>query len=493
MGRKATLVALLWLLLAALPACAGAASLQQIGQAGTFDRAIFVSSDPGNPERLLIAERGGRIVQFENGASKTLADLEGLVACCEGEQGLLSAVPAPDFDFTGRIYVDYVAAAANEIHVAEFVLPEPGHALTLHDLLVIPHPNQKNHYGGQLQFGPDGDLFISTGDGGGANDAEHNAQNPGSLLGKILRVKPSPAAPEHYEVPTDNPFFNGAAKAESRIWNLGLRNPFRFSFDRLSGAMTIADVGQDAREEIDHAPAPLRGRGANYGWNCREGLIAGPASDPECAAVEPAKLLNPVFDYPHEDPGGGRAHGCAVIGGYVSRDPRVPELYGRYVYGDHCNSEIRSIDPTRPNPAATDRSEGIGVPTAIESFGEDSAGRLYAVGAEGVYRLLGPQAPAPSRIQPRVGIKTLGKRVKRGGRATIIAFVSPCVRNQASSTVVTLLRGRRQLGRRHLNRVCTTSFRPHISRRTGFRARLLENNAYLGAESRRLTIRPRHR
>jgi len=484
MGRRATITALVWLLLVATPSSAGAMLTQKVG--GLFPGAIQVTSDPGNPERLLVVDRNGRILQLQNGVTSVLANIEPQVNCCEGEQGLHSIAPAPDFTTSGRIYLDYTGTEqpGGEIHVAEMLAGNPA---SLRDLLKIPHPEttQKIHYGGQLQLGPEGDLFVSTGDGGPGNDGLYQAQNLNSLLGKILRIEPNPGGLPAYEVPVDNPFVGEPGADE--IWSYGLRNPFRFSFDRLSGAMVIGDVGQAAREEVDYAPAPLRGAGANYGWNCREGLIPGPATDPECATA--TGLVDPVFDYVHDELDKRKAHGCAIIGGFVARDPQLPEVFGRYVYGDFCTGEIRSLDPSAP--FATDRPEGISL-GGLTSFGEDAAGRLYAVAADSVYRLVASPAAGPtqSRIQARVGIRAVSRPLKRNGRATITVFVSPCVRDKARSVEVALWRGRKKLQRRHLSRVCTASFRPRVPRRTQYRATLIEDPVYFAGESRRLTIKP---
>ncbi len=258
--------------------------------------------------------------------------------------------------------------------------------------------------------------------------------------------------------------------------------------------MLIGDVGQEAREEVDHAQAPLFGAGANYGWSCREGLIAGPAEDPACAGTDASDFVDPVFDYPHLDPGGGAAFGCAIIGGYVAREPTLTELSGRYVYGDLCTGGIRSLDLR--TPFDSDRSEKIVVPD-LNSFGEDASGRLYAVSGNGpVHRILASPLTSPPvlsipRTFPFVGLKVVSRPLKRGGRATITAYVSPCLRDRARSTAVVLRVGQRRVGRKTLSRACTASFRPRINRRSQLRAQLLENSAYLGAESKRLTIKPR--
>ena len=260
---------------------ADAASLQPIGQ---FDQPIYLTSDPGNGNRLFVVERAGRIIQAKNGATSTFADISSVVRCCDGERGLLSIALAPDFDSSGRLYVAYTGKEEpGELHVAELrASGGSAPASTLRDVLTIPHPEESNHNGGQLQFGPEGLLYISTGDGGGANDEHENAQNLESGLGKILRINPLPSGVLPFTVPADNPFTTTPGDFQP-IWSYGLRNPFRFSFDRSRGDLTIGDVGQNAREEVDYAPFPSLGNGANYGWNCREGTIAGPGTDPGCA------------------------------------------------------------------------------------------------------------------------------------------------------------------------------------------------------------------
>jgi hypothetical protein len=477
---------------------AGAATLQPLG---SFDDPIYVSSDPSNPERLFVVERGGLIQQLEGGRVSTFADISTVVGCgsgCAEERGLLSMAPAPDFRTSGRLYVDYANGGDGAIHIAELRAFGGTAAIdTLRDVLTIPHPDADNHNGGQLQFGPDGYLYISTGDGGGANDEYENAQDLGSLLGKILRIDPRQSGVQLYTVPAGNPFV-GTGGDRPEIWSYGLRNPFRFSFDRLSGDLTIGDVGQDAREEVDYAPAPLLGAGANYGWNCLEGFALGPAGDPECANPPLGGFDKPVFDYPHPNPAGG-AERCAIIGGYVARDPSLGALYGRYVYGDHCSGEIRSLDLS--DPFASDRAEILAL-GKLDSFGEDSCGRLYVVLSDGeVLRLVGPAAAICSPSVPPVidrapkaltllGIKAVSRRVKRGKRATITAWASPCPARRGDP--VRLWRGSHKLGTRHLDRVCSVRFRPRIGHRLNFRATIREDSKFLPAQSRRLTIRIRH-
>ena len=466
---------------------AHALSLQQIG--GGFEDPIYVTSDPGNPERLFVVEREGIIDMVQNGEVKPFANIHSAVSCCEGERGLLSIAPASDFDLSGRFFLYYTGKQEpGEIHVGEMVASgNSAPSSTLRDVIPpILHPNQSNHNGGQLQFGPEGALFLATGDGGGSNDQEHNAQDPAGELGKLLRL-PAP----------------GTLKSPE-IWSMGLRNPFRFSFDRATGDLWIGDVGQSAREEVDFAPAPDLGKTANYGWNCMEGSLVGPATDePECSE-NAGSFVPPVFEYPHSDPGGGKAFGCAIIGGYVARGPGLGALSGRYVYGDHCQGQIRSFSPA--SPFTTDRSEGLHV-EALDSFGQDACGRLYAVSGDGpVYRLVGTEAascpaaapvytpvaqkvPAPSFI----GIRAISRKVRRHRRGLISVWVGPC--NGHRGDPVTLWRGSRNMGTRYLDRACTARFRPRIDRRSSFRATVRENATYLPAISRKVTVRPvrRHR
>jgi len=470
-----TLLAGLW------SASAQALTLNQIG---SFEEPIYVTSAPNNPDRLFVVERQGRIIAVENGSQSVFADLRSVVEVEEGsEGGLLSIAFAPDFQTSGRLYAYYTGKEETpaEIHIAELVAS--GGTATLSGDLVptISHPTYKNHYGGQLQIGPEGDLFAGTGDGGGENDVEENAQDPGSLLGKLLRIEPDAAIPT------------------AQVWSYGLRNPFRFSFDRQTGALLIGDVGQGAREEVDYAPAPGLGNGANYGWNCREGFLV-ESVPPESGCTGAGPFTDPIFDYPHEDPGDGSAFGCAIIGGYVVRAATYGDLSGRYLYGDLCTGELRSLVPAAPS-ASGDRSEGASV-SALNSFGEDSCGRVYVVSGNGpVFRLVGPGgadcptsqtgSPPPVLKSSFLGIRALRSKVKRHKRAFITAFVSPCAGRRGEP--VSLWLGRQKIGSRRLDRVCTVRFRPRIRHRVAFRAKVLSDGTYTEATSRRLKIRILHR
>ncbi len=459
--------------------CAAGASAATLQPVGDFSQPIFVTSNPGNPSDLFVAEREGRVVEDDNGSRSVFADLTDLVSCCESERGLLSIALAPDFATSGHFYAAYTGkpaagGAEGDVHVDAF--RHDGGALVREPLFSVGHATNANHNGGQLEFGPDGNLYVSTGDGGGGGDPFESGQDLSSLLGKILRLEPHPGA-------------------EAQIWSYGLRNPWRFSFDCLSGAMVIADVGQNAHEEIDYAPSPapgtVGGSGNNYGWNCREGFSAYPEPGASCAGA--SGFTEPVFDYPHADPGDGTAHGCAITGGYVVRDPSLGDLYGRYVYADYCVGEIRSLilPSTTGGVAGGDRSEGLSVANPV-SFGEDSCGRLYVVSQVGtVYRFVGASpsacaaAAAPSaspilihavkRKRARLLLAVRAHPVHGALKLLLTVRLAPCA-GQAGERV-RLNGGGRLLAGKRLDRHCVARFHRWIEHRSTFRA-LLPNDDY---------------
>lgn len=356
---------------------------------GEFVSPVYVTAPPADRRRLFVVEQPGRIVVLRNGTRLRAAflDIRNRVSF-GGERGLLSMAFAPDYATSGLFYVYYTARnPSGALTIAEY-RSAPGSNVAVpasqRILLSIPHP-RGNHNGGQLQFGPDGRLWIGTGDGGGPGDPDRNGQRLETLLGKLLRIDPRAAAGQPYGVPSDNPFV-GRANARPEIWAYGLRNPWRFSFDRQTGDLVIADVGQNAWEELDFAPSPSLGRGANYGWGCWEGRhpYAPNEDNPECRTL-PAQSA-PVHEY-------DRARGCSITGGYVVRDPTLPRLNGRYVYGDYCQAPLFSLRLQTPN-AQNDRGLGVQV-RGLTSFGEDACGRVYAVSGDGpVFRLTAESAPA---------------------------------------------------------------------------------------------------
>ena len=383
-----------------LPAGAGAASLDPVG---SFSSPMFVTSDPTDPDRLFVVEQGGRIRLLENGTQSTFLDLTtptDLVSCC-GERGLLSMALAPDFETSGHFYVYYTREGSGlslgDIQIDEFTATPPSAdsvpQSSRRAVLTVQHDNgitaHTNHNGGQLQFGPDGHLYAATGDGGGGGDPFEAAQNRDSLLGKLLRIDPDPSGGNAYSVPAGNPFVGGAGADE--IWAFGLRNPWRFSFDRLTGDLLLGDVGQGAWEEIDYAPAPDAGKGVNFGWDCREGRHVYEADNPSDPNDCIAPLTDPIFEY--ANPAQGSA---AVTGGYVARDESLGDLYGRYLYADTYEGVVRSLVPGLPDASGA-RSEGLAVTLPV-SFGEDSCGRVYVTSlaappANNVFRLTG-ESPA---------------------------------------------------------------------------------------------------
>jgi Glucose / Sorbosone dehydrogenase len=499
--RRIAQLAVVLSLLVVLPASAAeSASLEPVGE---FDRPIFVTSDPADAGRLFVVEREGRVIEATATGTAELADLTPWVSCCTGERGLLSIAVAPDFGTTGRFYAAYTGNEAaggdvGDLHVDSF--RPGGSGLIREPVIAIGHADFANHNGGQLQLGPDGRLFISVGDGGGVGDPLKSGQDLGTLLGKVLRIEPRPGQTPSYAIPSGNPFVATAGLDE--IWGYGLRNPWRFSFDRATGDMVIADVGQGTREEVDHEPIPaagaVGGAGANYGWNCREGLIAYPLAPESCDGV--GGFTDPVFDYPHTDPEDGSAHGCSITGGYVVRDPSVPDLFGRYVYADFCVGEIRSLRlPATPGTGATgDRSEGLAVANPT-SFGEDACGRVYVASNGGaVYLIAGDELPVcpqpaptvpppagpPAPGSPGVALPssagtlsvrlTLSATTRRlaGGRKLVRlrARATPCA-NWAGS-VAQLNRGGRGHAHKPLDDNCTARFRLAIAHRSTFRALL---------------------
>jgi glucose/arabinose dehydrogenase len=301
---------------------------------------VYVTSAPGD-KRLFVVEQAGTIRTVRHGkvAAKPYADLRSFVTS-GGEQGLLSVAFSPDFVKNGKLYVYFTNKAGNEVvwelHARKGAASvRPGHR----QLLEIPD-TESNHNGGQLQFGPDGMLYIGDGDGGGGGDrhgAHGNAQNPGVLLGKLLRIDVTTRSNGlPYGIPDGNPFA-GQAGWRPEIWALGLRNPWRFSFDRANGDLWIGDVGQNAWEEVDHLKRGLGG--VNFGWNRYEARHDFAKDTPLAGGT----LRGPVAEYSH-------AQGCSITGGYVYRGPRIAGLSGRSVYADYCSGKLWTLSPSGGAP-----------------------------------------------------------------------------------------------------------------------------------------------
>jgi glucose/arabinose dehydrogenase len=363
----------------AAPAVAGAAL--HLSQIGTFTQPVYVTAPPGDPHRVFVVEQPGRIMEVRDGQKldTPFLDIHTDVRSTGNEQGLLSMAFAPDYATSGRYYVYYTAPLVGDANGSVLTIEEfspSGRRI----VFTVDHPTNTNHNGGQLQFGPDGLLYAGTGDGGSGNDPPGNAQNLHSNLGKLLRI---------------DPLSTGGTPG---IFAYGLRNPFRFSFDRGTGDLVIGDVGQNAYEEVDYSPAGTS-PGRDYGWNCREGKH--PTSGVTCTPPDPVNPVDPVLEKNHTATGSGGDGFCAIIGGYVVRDTSIPELAGRYVYGDNCVSAIRSV--TLP-AASDDALTGLSI-AGLTSFGEDSCGHVYAAARSGpVYRIDGDSfTPCPEGGGPIPG------------------------------------------------------------------------------------------
>ncbi len=371
-----SLLALLLAAIAALLLCATPASAKvRLSKLGSFKKPVFVTSAPGVPG-VLVVEQPGRVMVVDKGKKRgrPFLDIRGQVLS-GGEQGLLSIAFPSDFEQSGLFYAYFTTPDGNN-NVSEFRasggVADPGSRRLV---LEIPHPGEANHNGGQIAFGPDGNLYIAPGDGGGAGDRDDSAQKTDSLLGKMLRIDPRATATAAYSSPSTNPFIADPGRDE--ILAIGLRNPFRFSFDSSSGEsrIAIADVGQDRFEEINYVSLATL-NGANFGWNDFEGNSGFEGA----IGPGPGRHDRPVFDYARA---GNR---CSIIGGYVVRDPNLKGVRGRYVYGDFCDGVIRSVN-IGVGGAGGARSEKAKV-EMLSSFGETADGKLYATSLRGpVYRL----------------------------------------------------------------------------------------------------------
>ncbi len=339
-----------------------------------FESPAYLTHAGDGSGRLFVVEQPGVIRVLHDGEvrSAPYLDIRDRVAF-GGEQGLLSVAFHPDFPTDNRLYVNYTRASDGATVVSEFLADESADRVdgeTERVLLTIEQPF-RNHNGGQLQFGPDGHLYVGMGDGGAGGDPRNNGQDLGTLLGALLRIDVDPQNGQPYGIPADNPFVDRAG-ARDEIYAYGLRNPWRFSFDRCTGDLYAADVGQNQWEEVD-----LIEKGGNYGWNVMEG-----AHCFRSANCDESGLELPIAEYSHDQ-------GCSITGGYVYRGSAVPELVGHYLFADFCSGRVWSAhldesgDWSMNQLLETDRE--------LTSFGTDAAGELYAVDrGGGIYRVTTP-------------------------------------------------------------------------------------------------------
>jgi glucose/arabinose dehydrogenase len=360
--------------------------LQQV--VGGLTEPVFVTHAGDGSNRLFVVEKAGtiRIVTGGQVQSTPFLDIRSLVESDSFEQGLLGLSFHPSYESNGRFYVYYTAVNGGANTLAQFQVSADRNRADPNSrrvLFSIPD-TYTNHNGGMLAFGPDGYLYVGTGDGGSAGDPDNNAQNLGSLLGKILRldVNSDGTSERPYGIPSSNPFVTRSG-ARGEIWAYGLRNPWRWSFDRQSGDLFIGDVGQQAYEEISFQPGGSTG-GQNYGWRIMEGLHCyNPAS-----GCSQSGLTLPIVEYSHGE-------GCSVTGGYVYRGTTVSTLAGLYVHGDYCSGRIWSL---RRNGSLWEKQQLLDTSLQISSFGEDEAGELYAVdiGGGAVHRFVSSGTTPPT-------------------------------------------------------------------------------------------------
>ena len=343
---------------------------------GNFNQPTYLTAPRGDRRRFVVEREGTiRIVERGRVLDRAFLDISNRVSS-GGESGLLSMAFARDYASSRRFYV-YYTDPQGFLQIDQFRVsagaPNRADPSSRRSVIRVPHP-RSNHKGGQLQVGADGMLYAGFGDGGGGGDPDENAQNLSRILGKMIRIDPGPNG--GYSVPADNPF-RGRSGARPEIYAYGLRNPYRFSFDRRRGSLTIGDVGQDEIEEIDFVPGRAGGRlprgGYNFGWDPFEGR----------SRYEGGSAPGHVRPVLQHTQGAGF---CSIIGGYVIRDRSLGRGWtGRYVYGDYCEGTIRVAHLRRPN--APSRGTRLHV-DGLVSFGEDSRGRVYAISLNGpVYRI----------------------------------------------------------------------------------------------------------
>jgi len=348
-----------------------------------FNNPMYVAFAPGDSQHMWVLERPGvvKVVNRNGSQERTVIDISSRVAT-EDDSALMGIAFPPNYQHSHRFYLDYSEVGTHDIIIDEYrtTAANPYHAATntRRQVMRIIHRPGTDHYGGTILFGPDGHLYISTGDGGCCGDPYDKARHLNNLLGKILRIDPLPSNGHPYTVPASNPYVGQQGK-KPEIYSYGLRNPFRFSIDDKTQRIAIGDVGQDNWEEVDYTTLAAA-KSANFGWPEYEGTH--PYSDR--AALGPPVF--PIFEYPHSDPGTGAAYGCAVIGGDVVRSPDLPSLAGQYIYTDNCTGELRAFTP-RLTGAVNDHDLGLNA-VAPSAFGVGPSGQIYVASLSGtVYHL----------------------------------------------------------------------------------------------------------
>ncbi len=341
----------------------------------SLDQPVYLTGAPEDPSRVFVLQRTGRVMLLLKGHVQARPFLDiGKAVYSQGgpEQGLLGIAFPSNYAQSGLFYLDYTIESGS-IRVVQYQRsssnPNLADPASAHVVLTIDHHRNTNHNGGQLAFGPDHDLYVGVGDGGSEDDPEGNGQNTDTLLGKILRIAPSSSG--GYTIPAGNPFVGRPGK-RPEIWAYGLRNPWRFSFDRANGNLIIGDVGQDRQEEVDFVPSGT-GAGANYGWSVWEG-------DRRNKPGNAPHALFPMLVAAHS------SGYCALIGGYVVRDRSLRSLYGHYLFGDYCRPQIESVSLQRGRATGL-RATGLEV-NATSSLGQDASGHIYITSLAGpVYRV----------------------------------------------------------------------------------------------------------
>ncbi len=427
--------------------------------ASGLNRPIFVTAPPGD-DRLFIIEQRGVIKIWRNGQvlTRPFLDIDALVPNISGndERGLLGLAFHPDFATNGYFYIDYTNLASDTVIARYTVSSDPDSAdVTSAFLILTVDQPDTNHNGGTLLFGPnDGYLYIGMGDGGSAGDPSNNGQRDDTLLGKMLRIDVDGGTP--YAIPPTNPFAAPGLPLDE-IWAKGVRNPYRWSFDRLTGDMYIADVGQNAWEEIDFQPALPDSGGQNYGWRLMEGLHC--YNPPQnCNPGEPFLTL-PIHEYSH----GGTPFRCSITGGYVYRGSAVPEIAGHYFFADFCSNQVWSFKVvngvvTEFTERTSELAPGGGLSLqSIAGFGEDGSGELYLCdrgsGTNGeIYKIVsdtvgvGGEAPSaprfaltPASPNPFPGLTQFGIQTAQEGELTLEIFdaAGRLVRTLASGETIT--------------------------------------------------------